>query len=108
LGLADAIAELRTQIEKARVEGAGKPVRFSAKQIEVELSIEFGLKAEVSAGISKWVPFVDLAAKAGGNENSSHKIKLTLEMEPIDGAGRLIADDEGPKPAAREANDRNS
>jgi hypothetical protein len=58
--LADAITELRAEISRARQEGQGKDVRFAAKSIEVELSFEFGLTAEASAGVAKWIPFVDL------------------------------------------------
>ena len=57
--LADAIAELRSEISRARAEGRGKDVRFAAKAIEVELSLEFGQTAEGAAGVPKWVPLVE-------------------------------------------------
>jgi hypothetical protein len=97
--LADALAELRSEISRARQEGAGKDVRFAAKTIEVELSIDFGWTAEAHAGVSKLIPFVDLGVKAAGNEKSLHKIKMTLE---IDNEGKsssnLITDSGGPAP----------
>jgi hypothetical protein len=99
---ADAIAELRAEISRARKEGEGKDVRFAAKAIEVELSLDFGWTVEASAGVSKWIPFVDLGVKGGGSEKSLHKVKLTLE---IDTAGEhskgLISDAEGPAPMKR-------
>jgi hypothetical protein len=97
--LADAIAELRAEISRAREEGEGKDVRFAAKAIEVELSIDFGWTAEVKGGVSKWVPFVDLSAGGGANEKSLHTVRMTLEIdtggEPSKG---LITDDKGPAP----------
>src|SRR4051812_37783076 len=97
--LADAIAELRAEISRARQEGEGKDVRFAAKAIEVELSVNFGWTAEGTAGVSKWIPFVDLSAKGGGSEKSLHKVKLTLEIdtggEPSKGR---ITDSSGPAP----------
>src|SRR5215212_9465516 len=97
--VADAIAELRAEISRARQEGEGKDVRFAAKAIEVELSIDFGWTAEATAGVSKWVPFVDLSAKGSGSKKSLHKIKLTLEIdtggEPSKGR---ISDPSGPAP----------
>jgi hypothetical protein len=79
--LAEAIAELRAEISRARQEGGGKDVRFAAKAIEVELSLDFGWTAEAAAGVSKWIPFVDLSVKGSGSEKSLHKVKLTLEID---------------------------
>lgn len=97
--LADAIAELRAEISRARQEGGGKDVRFAAKTIEVELSLDFGWDAEITAGVSKWIPFVDLSGKGSGNEKSLHKIKLTLEIDTSgDPSNGRITDDSGPAP----------
>src|SRR3954452_15464946 len=95
--LADAIAELRAEISRARREGEGKDVRFAAKAIEVELSLDFGWAVEATAGVSKWIPFVDLSAKGSGNEKSLHKVKLTLEIDTEgDPSKGRITDDSGP------------
>jgi hypothetical protein len=100
--LADAIAELRAEISSAHREGEGKDVRFAAKSIEVELSFEFGLTAEVSAGVPKWIPFVDLGMKGSGSGKSLHKVKLTLEIDTQgDPSKGLIGDEDGPAPVNR-------
>lgn len=97
--LADAIAELRAEISRARQEGKGKDVRFAAKAIEVELSFDFGWTADVTAGVSKWIPFVDLTGKAGGSEKSLHRVKLTLEIATDgDPSNGRITDNDGPAP----------
>jgi hypothetical protein len=95
--LADAIAELRAEISRAQKEGEGKDVRFAAKAIEVELSVDFGWTAEGSAGVSKWIPFVDLGVKGSGSEKSLHKVKLTLEIDTGGQPSRgRISDSSGP------------
>jgi hypothetical protein len=97
IGLADAITELRAELSRARQEGEGKDIRFSAKAIDVELSVDFGWTAEGTAGIAKWIPFVDLSVKGGGNEKSLHKVKLTLEIDTTgDPSKGLISDPSGP------------
>jgi hypothetical protein len=97
--LADAIAELRAEISRARKEGAGKDVRFAPKAIEVELSLDFAWTGEATAGVSKWIPFVELGLKAGGSEKSLHKVKLTLEIDTGGEPSRgIISDPRGPAP----------
>ena len=99
LRLADAIAEVRAEISRARQEGEGKDVRFAAKAIEVELSLDFGWTAEVTAGVSKWIPFVDLSGKGSGDKKSLHKVTLTLEIDTGgDPSKGRITDDSGPAP----------
>jgi hypothetical protein len=97
--LSDAIAELRAEISRAQQEGKGKDVRFAAKEIEVELSLDFGWSAEATAGVSKWIPFVDVGVKGSGSEQYAHKVKLTLEIDTggVPSKG-LISDDAGPAP----------
>jgi Trypsin-co-occurring domain 2 len=100
--LADAIAELRAEISRARQEGEGKDVRFATKAIEVELSLDFEWVAEVSGGVSKWIPFVDLAAKGSGGKKSLHKIKMTLEIDTGgDPSKGRISDSAGPAPVKK-------
>ena len=100
--LSDAIAELRSEISRARREGEGNDVRFTAKEIEVELSLDFGWSAEAEAGASKWIPFVDLSASGSANQQSLHKVRLTLELNAGgDPSSGLISDSAGPAPVKR-------
>jgi Trypsin-co-occurring domain 2 len=95
--LADALAELRAELSRARQEGDGKDVRFAAKEIVVE--VDFGWTAEASGGVSKWIPFVDLAAKGGADRGSLHKITLSLEIDTGgDPTKARITDPTGPAP----------
>jgi len=57
--------------------------------------VEFGWSADASGGVSKWIPFVDLAAKGSASDKALHKVKLTLEIAGARSKG-LISDDDGP------------
>jgi hypothetical protein len=52
--VADAIKQLRAQIEDAQREGAGKGLRFLAKSVEVELAIVFKNELEGEVGVKAW------------------------------------------------------
>ena len=99
ISLADAIAELRAEISRARRQGEGQDVRFAARAIEVELSLDFGWAADATVGVSRWIPFVDLGAKGGASQTSLHKVKLTLEIDTRgEPSKNLIGDETGPAP----------
>jgi hypothetical protein len=101
--LADAIKELRAEISRARQEGQGQDVRFRAKSIDVELAIDFELSGEGSAGVSKWIPFVDVSVKGTAKNKSAHKIVIKLEIDEAGNpAGNLIGDPTGPAPTLDE------
>jgi len=92
IDLGDAIAHLRQEIQTAMAEGAGKDVRFRAKEIELELSIELKRVGEGRAGIKAWV--VDFGGKVSAENKSTHKVTLQLELV---GDG-LISGDADPLP----------
>lgn len=89
--IATAIQELRAQLEAAQAEGAGKPLRFLAKSVEVELSIVYKSSAEGGGGLKAW--FLDLSAKATSGLESTHKLKLVLEPVGPGGTSVLVQDD---------------
>jgi hypothetical protein len=103
--VADAIRQLRSQLEKAQLDAEGKALRFWAKTVEVELSITLKDDVEAGAGVKAW--FVDLSAKGSQGSETGHKVTLTLEpVGPdgkvlVSGAARNADLDEsrGPKPA---------
>jgi len=104
IGLADAIAGLRSELSRARLESQGQDIRFDVDKIDVELSIDFGLEREAHGGF-KLFSFVNLGGKAGDSTKTGHKVKLSLsvhadgsESEPfrISGRGPAPELDEGP------------
>lgn len=79
IGLAEAIAELRRELARAREEGLNSPIRFATGEIEVELALEFGWTREGGGGV-KLFSFLDLSGKAGASEKLGHKVKMRLTV----------------------------
>src|SRR6266699_3728648 len=88
--VADAIKELRAQLEEAQREGIGKDLRFLTRSVEVELAIVFKTEAEGGAGVKAW--FLDVSAKAKAADETTHKVKLVLEPVGRDGKPTLVSD----------------
>jgi hypothetical protein len=91
--LAEAIRELRAQLTEAAIEAQDAEIRFVPKTVEVELAITFDLKAEGGGGF-KLFSLVDLSAKAGTENQNSHKVTLTLE--PVGRTGPVEVRDTAP------------
>jgi Trypsin-co-occurring domain 2 len=79
VGLAAAIAELRSELSRARREGENEDIRLAVGEIEVELGVEFAWTREGSGGI-KLFSFLELKGKTGSNEKSSHRLRLKLQI----------------------------
>ena len=90
--VADAIKQLRAQLEDAQHEGIGKGLRFLARSVEVELAIVFKTEAEGGAGVKAW--FLDVSGKAKTADETTHKVKLVLEPVDRDGKPTLVSDRE--------------
>ncbi len=79
IGLADAIASLRAELSRARVDAKGQDISFGVDKIEVELALEFGTTREAGGGL-KLFSFLDLSGKAGDSAKTGHKVKLMLSV----------------------------
>jgi hypothetical protein len=88
--VAEAIRELRTQLQTVSAEGAKEKIRFLPKSVEVELNITFSVEAEAGGGFKLW-SLIDLSGKAKTGDESSHKVKLVLEPVGPDGKPALIS-----------------
>ena len=75
--VADAIKQLRAQLEEAQREGAGKKLGFLMKNIELELGIIFKSEKEGSGVVRSW--FLDISGKTKTGGETTHKVKLALE-----------------------------
>ena len=93
--VADAIKQLRAQLEDAQREGVGKDLRFVAKSVEVELGIVFKTEVEGGVGVKAW--FLDISGKAKAGDEAAHKVKLVLEPIGRDGKPTLVSDAEHEK-----------
>jgi hypothetical protein len=85
--LAQAIRGIRAQLAEAAMEGEGAAIRFIPKSVDVELDIRFDVEKEAGGGF-KLLSLIDLSGKAKTKNESTHKVKLTLE--PVDRAGKPI------------------
>jgi hypothetical protein len=79
IGLADAIANLRAELSRARRAGEGTDIRFAAGEITVELAIEFSSSQEVGAAVKIFSIF-DVGGKANASDIATHKITLKLRL----------------------------
>jgi hypothetical protein len=93
--VAEAIKQLRMQLEDAQREGIGKELRFLARSVEVELAIVFKSEAEGGAGVKAW--FIDVSGKATASGEKTHRVKLILEPVDRDGKPTLVSDAEHEK-----------
>jgi hypothetical protein len=94
--LAQAIRELRTQLVEAVKEGEGAAIRFVPKSVDVELAIIFDAEVEAGGGF-KLFSLIDLSGKAKLGDETTHKVKLTLEPIGRDGKPVLVRDTEREK-----------
>jgi Trypsin-co-occurring domain 2 len=94
--LAQAIEEIRSQLESASVSSQSAPIRFIPKEVEVELDVTFRLEAEGGAGF-KLLSLIDISGKAKRGDESTHKVTLTLIPVGTDGKPTLIFDTEREK-----------
>ena len=85
--IAQAIRELRAQLVESATEGEGTAIRFVPKSVEVELGISFDVEAEAGGGF-KLFSLIDLSGKAKTGNESTHRVKLTLE--PISPGGKPV------------------
>jgi hypothetical protein len=88
--VADAIKQLRAELENAQREGIDKDLRFLTKSVEVELAIVFKTETEGGAGVKAW--FLDVSGKAKAADETTHKVKLVLEPVDRDGKQTLVSD----------------
>ena len=86
LGLAQAIGQLRREVDEALLNAGGERLQFLLGPVELDLSVELSTQGE--AGIdAKWV-VVSIGGKLRGERTSSHRVKLTLTPQ-YDGKGDL-------------------
>jgi hypothetical protein len=88
--VADAIEQLRAQIEEAQRKGQKSNLRFLAKTVEIELGIVFKREIEGNAGVRAW--FLDLSGKAKAGNEATHKIKLVLEPRGLNDEETYMSD----------------
>ncbi|QNP75198.1 hypothetical protein IAG44_41200 [Streptomyces roseirectus] len=87
LTLTEAIESLRTDLEAAQRQGAGRTLGFSVQGISVELDVEAERTSDAGGGVSWFV-----AAKAGRSRTRRTATRLVLTLKP---RGTLTVTDPG-------------
>ncbi|MGW6980508.1 trypco2 family protein [Streptomyces sp. NPDC054932] len=83
IGLADAVAAIREELQTATANGAGQELQFTVGPVNLEFTVVLRTDATVKSGFRAWVVSAD--AEAGlGRERTQH-IALTLTPHTADG-----------------------
>jgi hypothetical protein len=85
LELAELVAGLRAELERAREEGADAGVRFDVGSVELELSVITEKKGTAEGGIKFWV----VSAQAGGEMAVANTQRIRLTLQPRTDEGPL-------------------
>jgi hypothetical protein len=91
VGLTEAIAALRRELNSALSASAGEEVRFRLGQVDLEFQVDVTREAGANGGIKFWV--VSLQGKGDLKSMSRHLLKLTLQPVGSDGADLLVGSD---------------
>lgn len=91
IGLADAIATVRRELELAVGEGKDSPLAFRAGAVELEFSVTFSRSGSGSAGVRAWV--VTAGAKGEVALATTHLLRVSLSpLDRATGADQIIRD----------------
>ena len=80
IGLAEAVQQIRAELQRAAAGGAGQPIAFIPSSVELSLEVVFERKGGADAGVRVWV----VTAAAKGEIRSARTQKVTVKLEPID------------------------
>ncbi|MCF3105462.1 hypothetical protein IPZ58_28295 [Streptomyces roseoverticillatus] len=87
--LSEAIRAVRGGLVAAQDEGADSPIRFTVKEVVLDLGLELRHAATASGGVKAFVVSAD--AKGERAKTATHRMTITLEVASDDaGRDRLI------------------
>jgi hypothetical protein len=99
VGLAEAIGQVRAELERAVKEGEGSSVAFRAGPVELEFEVGFARTGGVSGGFQLSV--LSFGVKGDRSSTGTHRVKIVLTPVSRDGGDKLIGDvgprDDGPE-----------
>lgn len=92
--LSEAIKAVRGGLAAAQQDGDGSPVRFTVKEIVLDLGIELRHTASIGGGVKAFVVSAD--AKGERAKTATHRMTVTLTVAPDgEGSDLLIGDSGG-------------
>ena len=90
VGLADAIGQVRAELEQAVEDGRDSAVAFRAGPVELEFEVAFTRTGGVNGGFQLSV--LSLGAKREKSTAATHTVKVTLTPADREGRDMLIGD----------------
>lgn len=104
--MAKAISELRSEFQKAMLDGAGEPLRFELDTIDLELQVAFSTNGSAEAKVGLW-SVLTAGVSAEHSHGSVHKLTLRLSPKHADPArgNVLIGEDRQALPPAVQPRD---
>ncbi|WP_216590180.1 trypco2 family protein [Streptomyces brasiliscabiei] len=80
VGLAEAIATVRTELARAQAEGAASDWRFTVEQVSLEFAVQFHRTGETGAGLRLGV--IEARLGATTTHDTTHRIQVDLKPLP--------------------------
>ena len=90
VGLADAIGQVRSELEQAITDGAQSAVAFRAGPVDLEFEVAFTRTGGVQGGFQLSV--LSLGAKRERSSTATHTVKVSLTPVDREGRDKLIGD----------------
>jgi hypothetical protein len=90
IGLAEAIGQVRTELEKALNEGRPSPVAFRPGPVELEFEVGFARTGGVDGGLQLSV--LSVGAKRERSSTTTHRVRVALTPVDREGKDKLIGD----------------
>jgi Trypsin-co-occurring domain 2 len=90
LGLAEAIGQVRTELERAINEGENSEIAFRPGPVELEFEVAFAKTGGVEGGFQLSV--LSFGAKRERSSTATHRMKVALTPVDRQGRDKLIGD----------------
>jgi hypothetical protein len=87
--LSEAIKAVRAGLLAAQQDGSGSPIRFTVRDVTLDLGIELRRSGSASGGVKAFVVSTD--ARGEWSSARTHRLSVTLQ---VSGADRVLIGDE--------------
>ncbi|MGW6689565.1 trypco2 family protein [Streptomyces sp. NPDC054961] len=86
ISLAEALAELRSELYVAQEEGALEQFKFEVEEVELSLEVEFRRDGNGGVKVEVGLPGAQVGVEAGGGRGSTRRQVVTLRLQVRDEA----------------------
>ncbi|MGW2870821.1 trypco2 family protein [Kitasatospora sp. NPDC001225] len=90
--LSEAIKAVRTGLVEAQQDGDGLPIRFSVREITLDLEVELRHSVSAGGGVKAFVVSAD--AKGERASTRSHRLTVTLDIQSGQAGGDVLIGDQ--------------